>query len=164
MHRDRPLFVLCAAVGLAGMAENATWGNDERRAIWHWPLARCLWAVVYPANRRPVGLSDELPARPGERHTHWLHAIRHPKNLPLRHSRQYLKVEESPDRKRPRLPFCSQTSWAKRSHPCLVAEAKGVEGVMWSDWTEELNGFSQWPCLRFISVMFIDDKCYVYAS
>ena len=164
MHRDRPLFVLCAAVGLAGMAENATWGNGERRAIWHWPLARCLWAVVYPANRRPVGLSDEFSACPGERHTHWLHAIRDPKNLPLRHSRQYHKVEESPDRKRPRLPFCSQTSWVKRFHPCLVAEAKGVEGVMWSDWTEGLNGLSQWPCLRFISVMFIDDKCYVYAS
>lgn len=162
MHRDRPLFVLCAAVGLAGMAENATWGNGERRAIWHRPLARCLWAVVYPANRRPVCLSDELPACPGERHTHRLHAIRDPQNLSLRHSRQCHKVEESADRKRPRQPFCSQISWAKRSHPCLVAEAKGVEGVMWSDWTEWLNGFSQWPCLRFISVMFMLHKRHVY--
>lgn len=139
MHRDRPLFVLCAAVGLAGMAENATWGNGERRAIWHRPLARCLWAVVYPANRRPVCLSDELPARPGERHTHWLHAIWHPKNLPLRHSRQCHKVEESPDRKRPRQPFCSQTPWAKRPHSCLMAEEKGVEKMKWRDWAVKLK-------------------------
>lgn len=139
MHRDRPLFVLCAAVGLAGMAENATWGNGERRAIWHWPLARCLWAVVYPANRRPVCLSDELFARLGERHTHRLHAIRDPKNLPLRYSSQYNKVEESPDRKRPRQPFCSQTSWAKRPHPCTVAEAKGVEKMKWRDWAVKLK-------------------------
>ena len=151
MHRDRPLFVLCAAVGLAGMAENATWGNGERRAIWHRPLARCLWAVVYPANRRPLGLSDELPARLGERHTHWLHAIWHPKNLPLRHSSQYNKVEEGPDRKRPRQPNSPQTSWIKRPHPGTVAEAKGVEGVM--RWRE--NGPWTFSSFSLIYVYFV---------
>ncbi len=126
------LFLLCSATGLVRLVAHGRccFGYIRRCAVWHRPIIGCQRAFVYPADGRPLCLSDEFPPCLGEWSTHWVYTERGIDQLSPWYRCQYHQIEKSIDREGLGDDHCPQASGYERSYLGIVAQKESVERMI----------------------------------